>query len=348
MRWSGELIDYGIPRSDDQRYDKIIIMDFSQQVLRNLASRWLDPADLPKNFRICTDTTDFFRVDYNDVLILDDHPYLVRCNEKEGRFGIDDEPKFWVKRSTDLLDGSKKIIKLVFNERFQARVGPITFDCVRSPAKEARVLSLVKGHPNFMQGFSVSDDSCNVVRIIDYIYGKNLPAFISGLKKDHEEYFNRYFPSIMCNYVETVKAIKFLHENGEIHGDVRRDHIIIDKTTNKFRWIDFDFIFYHHENRFGYDIFGLGNILVYLVGGGDVIVQHLRDERPDAFQRLTSDDTNIIFSNRVVNLKKVFPYIPDDLNFVLRHFSKGAEIFYDDTVQFLDDLLEAGCGLQEA
>lgn len=323
-------------------------MDFSQKGLRDLASRWLDPAGLPGNFRICTDTTDFFRVDYNDVLILDNHPYLVRGNEKEGRFGIDDEPKFWVKRSTDLLDGSNKVIKLVFNERFQARVGPITFDCVRSPAKEARVLSVVKGHQNFMQGFSVSDDSGNVVRIIDYIYGKNLPAFISSIKKDHEEYYYRHFPSIFHEYVETVKAIRFLHEHKEIHGDVRRDHIIIDKTTNRFRWIDFDFIFYHHENRFGYDIFGLGNILVYLVGGGDVIVQQLRGERPDVFQGLSQDDMNIIFHNRVVNLKKVFPYIPDSLNVILLHFSMGAETFYDDTVQFLDDLLRAGSSLHEA
>jgi hypothetical protein len=323
------------------------MMDLSQRRLRDLALRWFDPVDLPGNFRICTDTTDFFRVDYNDVLILNNHPYLVRGNAKEGRFGIDDEPKYWVKRSTDLLDGSKKVIKLVFNERFQARVGPITFNCVRSPMKEARVLSVVKGHPNFMQGFSVADDSRNIVRIIDYIYGDNLPTFISSIKKDHEEYFHGYFPSILRAYIETVKAIHFLHENEEIHGDVRRDHIIVDGTTTRFRWIDFDFIFYHHENRFGYDICGLGNILIYLVGGGDIIAQRLRDERPDVFQRLTQEDMNIIFLNRVANLKKVFPYISDTLNSVLLHFAMGTETFYDDTGQFLDDLLKVKSSLQE-
>jgi hypothetical protein len=330
-----------------RQYDKIVIMDLSQERLRDLALRWFEPDALPRKFRICTDTTDFFRVDYNDVLILNSRPYLVRGNAKEGRFGIDDEPKFWVKRSTDLLDGSKKMIKLVFNESFQARVGPLTFECVRSPVKEARVLSVVKGHPNFMQGFSVADDSRNVVRIIDYIHGKNLPAFVGSISKDHEEYFHRYFPSILHAYVETVKAIQFLHENKEIHGDVRRDHIIIDEATARFRWIDFDFIFYHHENRFGYDIFGLGNILIYLVGGGDVIAQYLRDERPDVFQRLTQDDMNIIFHNRVANLKKVFPYISDTLNFMLRHFATGSETFYDDTGQFLDDLLKAESSLRE-
>ena len=324
------------------------MMDFSQKGLRDLASRWFDPDGLPGNFRICTDTTDFFKVDYNDVLILGDRPYLIRGNEKEGRFGIDDEPKFWVKRSTDLLDGSKKVIKLVFHERFQARVGPLTFDCVRSPAKEARVLSMVQGHPNFMQGFSLRDDSRNIVRVIDYIHGRNLPAYISSIRKDHEEYFYLHLPSILRDYVETIKAIQFLHEHNEIHGDVRRDHIIIDKATRRFRWIDFDFIFSHHENRFGYDIFGLGNVLVYLVGGEDIIGRALREESPEVFERLTQDDMNIIFHNRVVNLKKVFPYIPDSLNFVLLHFSTGAEIFYDDTGQFLDDLLSAADGLDQA
>jgi hypothetical protein len=326
-------------------YDKIMVMDFSQKRLRDLAARWFDPAGLPKNFRICTDTTDFFRVDYNDVLVLEGRPYLIRGNEKEGRFGIDDEPKFWVKRSTDLLDGTKKVIKLVFHERFQARVGPLTFDCVRSPAKEARVLSLVQGHPNFMQGFSVRDDSRNIVRVIDYIYGKNLPARISGIRNGHEEYFHLHFPTILRFYVETIKAIRFLHQNNEIHGDVRRDHIIIDRETTRFRWIDFDFIFSHHENRFGYDIFGLGNVLVYLAGGGDVIGHYLRKESPDTFARLDQGDMNIIFHNRVVNLKKVFPYIPDSLNFVLLHFSMGAETFYDDTAQLLDDLMKASSDL---
>jgi hypothetical protein len=58
-------------------------MEYSQKRLRELALRWFEPAGLPRNFRICTDTTDFFRVDYNDVLILNNHPYLVRGNARK-------------------------------------------------------------------------------------------------------------------------------------------------------------------------------------------------------------------------------------------------------------------------
>ncbi len=79
-----------------------------------MAARWLPLSQGSRRFRIHTDTTDFFRVEYGDVVILGDRPYLIRHNAKEGRFGVDDEVKFWVKRSIDLKSGSLKIIKLVF------------------------------------------------------------------------------------------------------------------------------------------------------------------------------------------------------------------------------------------
>jgi hypothetical protein len=63
--------------------------------------------------------------------------------------------------------------------------------------------------------------------------------------------------------------------------------------------------------------------------------------RSPAYDRITKDDLNIIFNNRVVNLRKVFSYIPESLNLMLLHFSLGADVFYEDTHQFLNDLREA-------
>ncbi len=57
---------------------------------------------------------------------------------------------------------------------------------------------------------------------------------------------------------------------------------------------------------------------------------------------------NIIFNNRVVNLKKVYPYVPDELNLILLHFSMAADIFYDNTDQLLHDLREARDKLNNA
>jgi hypothetical protein len=39
--------------------------------------------------------------------------------------------------------------------------------------------------------------------------------------------------------------------------------------------------------------------------------------------------------------KKIFPYIPDALNRVLLHFSRGANWFYEHTEQLVSDLVEA-------
>jgi hypothetical protein len=68
--------------------------DFTQDDLINLMSRWLEPERIPKRFRIVTDTTDFYRVDYDDVAIFEGRPYLIRNVEKEGRFGIDEQRIF--------------------------------------------------------------------------------------------------------------------------------------------------------------------------------------------------------------------------------------------------------------
>jgi hypothetical protein len=310
----------------------------SQAALKRMASRWLPPHQVPQRFRIHTDTSDFFQVEYDDVVILKDRPYLIRHNAKELRFGLEDEVKFWVKRAVDLEDGRLKIMKLVFYEKFMSRIGDIEFECFRSPKKEARILDLVSGHKNFMQGYSIPDEKGNLIRVLDFIKGKTLAAHVGKMEMDHEAYYHERFPQILDQFLTCVQAIRFLHDNGERHGDIRRDHILIDQETGDYRWIDFDFNYRHRENIYGYDLFGLGNILVFLAGMGDVLLQDLKKDDNPLLSTLSETDLNIVFHNRVVNLKKIYPYIPESLNRVLLHFSKGANRFYDHTSQLLDDL----------
>ena len=66
----------------------------------------------------------------------------------------------------------------------------------------------------------------------------------------------------------------------------------------------------------------------------------MRKRGHPALQALTPEDVNIVFNNRVANLKKIYPYIPEALNRILLHFSKGANWFYENTAQLLDDLGE--------
>jgi hypothetical protein len=91
---------------------------------------------------------------------------------------------------------------------------------------------------------------------------------------------------------------------------------------------------------FGYDLFGLGNILVFLVGGGDITVQQLQANESPHLEKLSPEDMNIIFNNRVANIQKIYPYVPDALNYILLHFSNGANLYYENTGQLLEDLEE--------
>lgn len=314
---------------------------FSKAEIRDIIANRIGGANVPNKVKIITDTSDYFKVDYDDVVVLGGKPYLIRHNQKEGRFGIDEQPKFWVKKAIDLTDGSIKIIKLAFLERFTAKIGGILFDCFRSPQKEARILDIVRGDQRFMQGFSVQDTAGNTVRVIDFITGKTFADYILTLGKDHEDYFYNFLPRVLDEYLDLIKAISFIHKHGEKHGDIRRDHILRDKATGVNMWIDFDFNYLHRENMFGYDLFGLGNILAYIVGRGEVTIQELKNREDPVFASLDKRDMNIIFNYRVVNLGKIYPYIPESLNMVLLHFSTGASVFYDNTEQFLNDVEEA-------
>lgn len=317
------------------------VVTCDQRTVRDMIARFAGNGPVPRRINIITDTSDFFRVDYGDVVVLNERPYLMRNYEREGRFGIDEQPKFWVRRALDLSDGSLKVMKMVFHETFSVHVGGIVFDCVRSPRKEARILDLVRGNPSFMQGFSVEDAAGNIVRVVDYIHGTTLDKYVSGLNKEHEEYFHSDFPALLDDFIGLVRGIKYLHEQGEKHGDIRRDHIIMDRREGRCRWIDFDFNYWHREHMYGYDIFGLGNVVVFLTGQGDWTIQELAGSDHPARENITAEDMNIVFRNRIVNLKKMFPYIPDALNNLLLHFAAGAPVFYDNTAQFLDDLGEA-------
>ncbi|EPR43978.1 hypothetical protein dsx2_1906 [Desulfovibrio sp. X2] len=296
--------------------------------------------------KVLTDTTDFYRVNAGDAVVLDaDHRYLMGNNTREGRFGLDDEVKYWVKRATDLATGERRIVKLAFFEHFDATVGGVRFECFRSPRKEARILELVRGHPHFMQGISLPDAAGNVVRVLEVIPGKSLPDRIFALECDHETYFREIFPEVFSGFVDCARAIALLHEHCEKHGDVRRDHILVDGDTGAYRWIDFDYNFMHGENIYSLDVFGLGNVLVFLAGKGDVLVPELKRDRPEIFEKLYWEDLSLVWQNRVANLAKVFPYIPESLNRILTQFSNSATLTYEHAGQMLDDLEAARADL---
>jgi hypothetical protein len=283
---------------------------------------------------IHTDTSEFMRIGYGDVIQLGDRHFLVLRDEAERRFGLED-PKYWVKRCRCLKTGERKILKLVFHESFPMTIGSMSVTCTRSPRKESRILDIVRGDPRFMQGETLPDDQGNPVRILDLVTGKRLDERIEALDMLHEAYFTQLFPEILSRFIEACQAIGWLHSLGEKHGDIRRDHLYVDYDTGRYCWIDFDYTFDFRESPFGLDLFGLGNILQYISGMGVHTVQSVP---PELAETITPADCSVMFGNRIVNLQKIFPYIPTSLNNVLRRFSLGANVFYDTTTDLIHDL----------
>jgi len=307
--------------------------------IRKLVERLSPTSGVSRLGRILHDTTEFMDIGHGDVMALGDLHYLVLKDESERRFGMED-PKFWVKRCHVLETGERRLVKLVFHETFTSTIGKLQIPCYRSPLKEARILDLVRGDRRFMQGFSLNDSAGNNVRVLEYVEGKRLDLAVEDIDADHEEYFHQHFPTILAHFIEACEAIGFLHAHGEKHGDIRRDHLYVDRREGHHCWIDFDYAFDAHENPFGLDLFGLGNILAFLVGKGVYTPLDIAEQDLSANIRepLEQEDFGIIFRNRLFNLKKLFPYIPESLNRVILHFSQGANVFYERVDELLADL----------
>jgi len=290
--------------------------------------------------RVVTDTTDIFSIDYGDIIQIADKRYKVTGHEREYRFGRED-PKFWVKKVMDLETGEKKIIKLSFFEAFETYFSNVRIRCFRSPRKEAEILALVKDHPYFMQGSGHTDEKGNIIRVLDIVSGPNFLVYIDSFKVPYATYLTAILPDILKMLIRAFEAIRFLHIHGYKHGDIRNDHIIVDRNTGNYVWIDFDYDYEAPENPFGLDTFGLGNILINAIGKGFHTVHMIRKD-PETYRniidRLEPGDFSIIYKWRFINLKKLYPEIPTPLNDVLMHFSRGADVYYEYTEEIIEDL----------
>jgi hypothetical protein len=286
---------------------------------------------------VTDDTSAYMSISTGTVLSLEGSHYFVTGEAKEGRFGIVEQPKFWVKYAYDLEDGTRKVIKLVFHEQFTTALGAFKVRCRRDPDKESRILELTTGDERFMQGRTVRDRAGNNVRVLDHIRGKSLYSHVVMLDQPHEVYFHETLPGILSNVAGCIEAIAVLHAHGEQHGDVRNDHIIIERDTGRYRWIDFDY----SVNYLDYDVWSMGNILTYAVGKGirtckeAIGILSARGRSPAA---VTPDDALLFFKYRMANLRKVYPYIPKELNELLMRFSTSTLDFYENLGKMAQDL----------
>ncbi len=295
---------------------------------------------IPK-LNVIRDTSQWMNIDRGDVLEFQDRLFVIRGHMFEGRFGLDDEPKPWVKTGVDLFDGSEKVIKLVFFEEFDLSLGGVRIRRFRSPMKESRILDIVHGNPFFMQGETLYDKAQNAVRVIERIRGKPFVLDLEDMGLSHQQYMNRRLPALLSKLTTSIEAIGFLHDRGERHGDIRRDHLFVERETGFWRWIDFDYNYEAMISPYGLDLFGLGNVVCYVIGAGIPTTHSLKQSNPEALSRIGPEDMSLVLPHRIFNLRKVYPYLPDELNRVLMHFAAATPVFYEHVDELLAELRPA-------
>ncbi len=298
--------------------------------------RHLGVQPVPEAPVVWDDTSHYMRIERDHIVNLQGDLFLIRCNEREGRFGIDEQPKFWVKRALALTTGETHILKLAIEESFKVHVGMVEVLCVRSAEKEAKVLELVRGDRRFMQGRSTYDSRGNLVRVIDFIRGIDLLTFIDSIPLRHEEYCHLKLPGILAHVADNIAGLQRLHDAGLCHGDIRNDHLLVEQGTGFYKWIDFDL-----EQRSAYfDIWSVGNVLHCVAAKGFMTFRDAIAIQPQLSGNLSQDDASVFFPYRVMNLRKLYPYLPGKLNEVLLRFSFGARAGYDRISQITEDLAE--------
>ena len=295
---------------------------------------------VPKHIDLIDDTTNIMNIYRGQVLLLSERDFFILGDVMEPRFGLEEQPKNWVKRAIDLSDGSLKILKLVFYEEFITHIGPIRMRCFRSPAKESQVLDLIQDDRRFMQGYTQLDTRNNNVRVIDFIRGRTLYDWILDLETPHEQYFFEVLPKILEKLSICIGGIQKLHDHNLCHGDIRNDHIIIEKDTGDFRWIDFDLT----QAFTDFDVWSLGNVLAFCIGKGMRTFHEIRISNqfePQILPELSSSDASVFFPHRIMNLGKIYPYIHQELRYILKHYVADTDVFYESCNQVLKDLDKA-------
>ncbi len=89
-----------------------------------------------------------------------------------------------------------------------------------------------------------------------------------------------------------------------------------------------------------YDTWSLGNIINYVVGMGiNAFKAVLKSEAYSAEVKRSSgpDGASGFYQYRIMNLRKLYPYIPPKPNDILLHFTIQPRHFYTSVEQLIDD-----------
>lgn len=87
-------------------------------------------------------------------------------------------------------------------------------------------------------GFVDSIEHHNKVHIVvEYINGNNLYQYIRKLPESRIKNENE----VKIIFKKILESVKYMHENGVIHRDLKLENVLIDRKTKQTKLIDFGF-----------------------------------------------------------------------------------------------------------
>ena len=107
---------------------------------------------------------------------------------------------------------------------------------VQGLQKEINVMSRLS-HPGIMKFHDAIDSGNKICLVVEYINGSNLYQYIRKMPGSRIVSENE----VKIIFKEIVEAVAYLHEQKVVHRDLKLENVLLDRTTEHIKIIDFGF-----------------------------------------------------------------------------------------------------------
>lgn len=201
----------------------------------------------------------------------------------------------------------------------------------------------VPSHDNIVRGYSLVDESGDILIVTEFTEGEKLQDYLSEFGVDHKRYFLESFPEILNNFMGAIRGVEHIVKNG-FYNEFAIYHIWIDKKTGRYILFDFDLPstelskLQALKDLESSTISNIGGSLCEIVAPLGIYEYEAVHDEEMYFDELGITDADFNEYNLLVDLQKVYPYIPDELNKILLRFGRDASNPYTSISELYSDL----------
>lgn len=167
-----------------------------------------------------------FTVDLQCLNRTDIKDYEINVLIGQGAFGV-------VKRATYRDEGKAVKVALKQYDKNKLYQDHTRVDALR---KECTALACLE-HPGIMKFYDSIDSGNKVNIVVEYINGNNLYQYIRKLPGSRIQTEDQ----VKDIFRQVVESVAYMHDQGVIHRDLKLENILMDRSSNKTKLIDFGF-----------------------------------------------------------------------------------------------------------